>query len=102
MVVQTSADKFLEDAFGSKGRVRVLRVLVEEGEMHISQLSRRTGLNHSSVDNHCHKLKELGLIREKRYGKIRILEPDFNELEIRLKKGHGLELTSDNMSRLKR
>jgi DNA-binding transcriptional ArsR family regulator len=98
MVVQLSENDFLEDVFGSKGRIRVLRALVEEGEMNISQLARRTGLNHTAVDGHCERLRELGLVREKRYGKIRILEVDFHEFKVRLKKGYGLDLLVDRVN----
>jgi len=99
MVIQLSENDFLEDVFGSKGRIRVLKALVEEGEMNISQLARRTGMNHTTVDRHCEKLRELGLIREKRYGKIRILEVDFQEFEVHLKKGYGLNMLVDKVNR---
>jgi DNA-binding transcriptional ArsR family regulator len=98
MVLQLSKNDLLEDIFSSKGRVRVLRALVEEGQMHISHLSRRTNMNHSSVDRHCRRLKELMLIREKRYGKIRVFEVDFQEFEIKLKKGYGLDLMVDKVN----
>ena len=98
MVVQLSENDFLEDVFGSRGRIRVLRALVEEGEMNISSLARRTGLNHTAVDRHCEKLRKLGLIREKRYGKIRILEVDFHEFEVHLKKGYGLDLVFNKVN----
>ena len=61
MVIQLSKNDFLEDVFGSKGRIRVLRALVEEGEMNISQLARRTGLNHTTVCRHCEKRARLFL-----------------------------------------
>ena len=66
--------------------------------MHISHLSRRTNMNHSNVEGHCEKLKELGLIVEKRYGKVRVFEVDFNELELRLKKGFGVDFVVDRVN----
>ena len=67
-------DKRAEEILGSKGRIRVLEVLTESGELNISEVSRRTGLNYTSVERHLMKLKEMGLLNEKRYGKIRIFE----------------------------
>ena len=55
-------------------------------------------MNHSNVERHCEKLMDLGLIKEKRYGKIRVFEVDFNELELRLKKGYGIDLRVDKVN----
>ena len=70
-------DRRAEEILGSKGRIRVLEVLTESGELNISEISRRTGLNYTSVDRHLTKLEKLGLLKEKRYGKIRIFEERF-------------------------
>ena len=94
-VVQISEKDFLEEVFGSRGRIRVLGALVEAGELNISQLARRTGLNYSTVDRHCELLRKLGLIKDKRYDRIRMLEVDFHEIEVRLKKGYGLVFRVD-------
>ena len=61
----------VEEIFGSKGRIRVLSVLVERGELMISEVARSTGLNHDNAENQLEKLKEMGLLREKRFGPIR-------------------------------
>jgi DNA-binding transcriptional ArsR family regulator len=45
-------DKRAEEILGSKGRIRVLEVLTESGELNISEVSRRTGLNYTSVERH--------------------------------------------------
>jgi DNA-binding transcriptional ArsR family regulator len=81
-----------EEVLGSRGRIRVLRVLAESGELNISEVSRRTGLNYTSVERHLVKLEKLGLVREKRYGKIRIFQTLFHILTLRLEKGGVLTL----------
>jgi DNA-binding transcriptional ArsR family regulator len=83
-------DRRAEDMLGSKGRVRVLQVLSESGELNISEVSRRTGLNYTSVERHLMKLQELGLLKEKRYGKIRIFQTMFRSLTVRFEKGHPI------------
>ncbi len=83
----------VEEILGSKGRIRVLKVLSESKELNISEIGRRTGLNYSSVDKHLEKLEELGLVREKRYGKIRIFEILFRNLDITFERDKGIKLS---------
>ncbi len=84
-----------EELLGSRGRVRTLQVLAESGELNISEVSRRTGLNYTSVERHLAKLTKLGLVKEKRYGKIRIFQAMFQTLTVRFERGGSLvmELT---------
>jgi len=56
----------VEEILGSRGRIRVLQVLTESGELNISEVSRRTGLNYTSVQRHLMKLKELFRERQTR------------------------------------
>ncbi len=85
-------DKRAEEILGSKGRIRVLEVLTESGELNISEVSRRTGLNYTSVERHLMKLKEMGLLNEKRYGKIRIFEVTFRSFTASFEKGRPVNL----------
>jgi DNA-binding transcriptional ArsR family regulator len=62
----------VEDIFSSKGRVKVLKVLAERGEMNISEITRRTNLNHTTTAMHLERLCELGIVEEKNFGRIRI------------------------------
>jgi len=77
----------VESLLGSRGRIRVLRVLSEGGELNISEVARRAGMNHSSVEGHLERLRGMGLVREKRYGKIRIFEAAFGVLAVRFERG---------------
>jgi len=82
----------VEEILGSRGRIRVLQVLTESGELNISEVSRRTGLNYTSVERHLMKLKELGLLKEKRYGKIRIFQIEFRSLGIVFENGRPVNV----------
>ena len=62
----------VEEIFSSKGRVKVLKSLAERGEMNISDITRRTSLNHTTTSVHLGRLCELGIVEEKRFGRIRI------------------------------
>jgi len=85
-------ERMVEEILGSRGRIRVLQVLTESGELNISEVSRRTGLNYTSVERHLMKLKELGLLKEKRYGKIRIFEIQFRSLGIVFENGRPVNV----------
>ena len=88
-----------EDLLGSRGRIRVLRVLAESGELNISEVTRRTGMNYTSVERHLKRLKEMGLLSEKRYGKIRIFEATFKTVVVRFERGRGVRVESEALDR---
>ena len=77
---------------GSVGILRVLETVTKQGTINISHLSRKTGLNHTGVDNHVKKLVELGLVEEKRYGTIRMIKPAFHTFNIRFKRAIGVTM----------
>ena len=62
----------LEEILSSKGRIKVLKVLAERGELNISDITRRANLNHATTSSHLKRLCELGIVEEKRFGRIRI------------------------------
>ena len=78
----------LEEVFGSASRVRVLQSIVEAGEIHITSLSRKTKMNHSSISRQVEVLKELGLIEEERYAGIRMFRPAFDSMVVVFRKAH--------------
>ncbi|MGD2201660.1 MAG: helix-turn-helix domain-containing protein [Candidatus Bathyarchaeota archaeon] len=91
----SEAEIDIEELFGSRGRTRVLRVLSESRELNISEVGRRTGMNYTSVERHLTALEEMGLLREKRYGKIRIFEATFKSLEIRFERNKKVRVKLD-------
>ena len=81
-----------EELLGSRGRIRVLRVLAEMRELYLTEVGRRTGMNYTSVERHLTKLKDMGLVREKRYGKIRIFEAAFKKVSVEFERGKGVSV----------
>ena len=82
----------LED-FVSRGMLRVLKVISQNGSCNISMLSRKTGLNHGSCDRHIKKLLALGLVSERRYNNIRWIRPEFISLTIEFRRGMRPKMT---------
>ena len=93
MNLRLNTRELIEALMGSRGRTRILETLAEEGGLNISQLSRRVRMNHTCVDSHIEKLKDLGLVDEKWYGKVRMIYPAFDEFSIRFKTGAGTEFS---------
>ena len=81
----------LED-LGSVGILRVLNTVASHGPINISHLSRKTGLNHTSADRHVKMLVEKGLLEEKRYGKIRMINPVFDSFAVVFKRGMEVKM----------
>ena len=67
----------IEEVFSSKGRVKILRKLSEIGELNISEIARRAGLNYATTNQHLILLEKHRLIRHKTFGRIRIFR--YNE-----------------------
>jgi len=67
----------IEEVFSSKGRVKILRILSEIGELNISEIARRAGLNYATTNQHLQILENNKLVRHKTSGRIRIFR--FNE-----------------------
>ena len=86
------AELDVEELMGSRGRIRVLRVLSESRELNISEVGRRTGMNYTSVERHLKALREMGLLREKRYGKIRIFETTFKAINVSFERNKGVRV----------
>lgn len=91
----SKAEIDVEELLGSRGRIRVLKVLSESRELNISEVGRRTGMNYTSVERHLTTLEEMGLLREKRYGKIRIFEVTFRSLDVRFERNRGVKVELD-------
>ncbi|MCE4601891.1 MAG: winged helix-turn-helix domain-containing protein [Desulfurococcales archaeon] len=68
----------LESLFGSRGRVKVLKFLLEEGYSNITRIVRETGLSYRTVVRHLEELKKAGLVEERRYGRLRVFEVDLS------------------------
>ncbi|MBD3352821.1 MAG: ArsR family transcriptional regulator [Candidatus Lokiarchaeota archaeon] len=62
----------LVNILSPKGRVKILEVLAMNDELNITEIIRRTSLNHTCVSNHLDFLKKVDFIQEKRFGRVRI------------------------------
>ena len=52
--------------------------MIESGELNISEITRRSGLSHSSAARHLEFLTRSGILAEKRFNRIRIFRVNKN------------------------
>ena len=57
--------------------MKILGIILDSGELNISEITRRSGLSHSSAARHLEFLANSGLITEKRFNRIRIFRVDY-------------------------
>jgi DNA-binding transcriptional ArsR family regulator len=90
----------VEEIFSSRGRVKILRLLVEIGELNISEIARRAGLNYATTNQHLCLLEDSGLIRHKSFGRIRIYRLNEDNPRTKIVKGliEGWEQANKNES----
>jgi len=67
----------IEEVFSSKGRMKILKILVEIGELNISEIARRAKLNYATTNQHLRVLEDSRIVKHKNFGRIRIFR--FNE-----------------------
>ena len=76
----------IEDVLSSRGRVRILKLLAEAGELNISEIVRRSELNHTVTLRHLEALEKAGLITQRRFGRVRIFRYRDDDLRGKLLK----------------
>jgi CRISPR locus-related DNA-binding protein len=67
----------MEEFFSSKLRMKILKVLVQFGELNVSEIARRLGVNYNMTSKHLKILEDEGIVRHKTFGRIRMYR--FNE-----------------------
>jgi predicted transcriptional regulator len=91
-MLQPQATAIQIEDLGSIGILRTLTTVTHHGPLNISNLSRKTGLNHTSVDRHVKTLAKKGLVTEQRYGAIRMIKPTFDTFTVTFKRGMNVKI----------
>jgi len=73
----------IEDLFGSKGRIKIIKALAINEELTISLLIKKTKLNHVNVSRHLEYLKSIEFVQEKNFGRIRIFRYKLENVKAR-------------------
>jgi DNA-binding transcriptional ArsR family regulator len=62
----------LEDVFCSRVRIRILKILIQLGQLNVSHIANRLGINYGATLAHLKVLEESGIVKIRLYGKIRL------------------------------
>ena len=62
----------LEEAFSSSGRIRILSLLSQVEQLHLTEISKRTDQSYAATDRHLTVLRRADLVEERDYGRVRI------------------------------
>ena len=62
----------VEDFVSSRLRMKILKILSKVGELNISGIARRLGVNYGTTNKHLKVLENEGIVQHKRFGRIRI------------------------------
>ncbi len=60
------------------GRLRILNILSKVEEINATAITKFTRMNHSKVIKNLEELSDMGIVQEKRFGRIRIFSINLN------------------------
>jgi len=52
--------------------MKILKILMQVGELNVSQIARRLGVNYKTTDKHLKVLEDEGMVKCKVFGRIRL------------------------------
>jgi predicted transcriptional regulator len=62
----------VEDVFSSRLRIKILKILMQMGELNVSEIARRLGVNYNTTSKHLKVLEDEGILQHKVFGRIRL------------------------------
>jgi len=62
----------VEDVFSSKLRIKILKILMQVGELNVSEIARRLSVNYNTTSKHLKVLEDEGILQHKVFGRIRL------------------------------
>jgi predicted transcriptional regulator len=62
----------IENVFSSKLRMKTLKILSQVGELNVSEVAHRLGVNYKTTSEHLKVLEREGIVQHKAFGRIRL------------------------------
>jgi DNA-binding transcriptional ArsR family regulator len=62
----------IEEVFSSRPRMKILKLIEQLGELNVSDVARRIGVNFATTSRHLKILEEEGVLQQRTYGRIRM------------------------------
>jgi DNA-binding transcriptional ArsR family regulator len=64
----------LDRVLSSSGRIRILTLLSEVGELHLTEIAKRTEQSYSATERHLDDLSKAEIVEERDYGRVRVFK----------------------------
>jgi DNA-binding transcriptional ArsR family regulator len=64
----------LERILSSSGRIRILTLLSEVEQIHLTEIAKRTEQSYSAAERHLDDLSKAGIVEERDYGRVRVFK----------------------------
>ncbi len=64
----------LDEILTSSGRIRILTLLSQVEELHLTEIAKRTEQSYSSTERHLQDLTRASVVEEHDYGRVRIFK----------------------------
>ena len=87
----------IEQVFSSKPRMKILKLIARLGELNVSNVARRIGVNFTTTSKHLRVLEEEGILQQRTYGRIRMYR--FNQASPKAKAVQDLIETWEQASK---
>jgi DNA-binding transcriptional ArsR family regulator len=84
ILVQSSPFPPIEEVLSSKGKIKILKILAHYEELNISEIVRRAQLNHATVTQHLDYFKDVGIVQEKAFGRIKIYRLSPEDVKVKV------------------
>ena len=62
----------VEDIFCSKVRMKILKTLAQTGELNVSEITHKLGVNYQTTIRHLDTLEAENILQHKKFGRIRL------------------------------
>ncbi len=74
----------LDKILTSSGRIRILTLLSQVEELHLTEIAKRTEQSYSSTQRHLRDLTQASVVEEHDYGRIRIFRLNLDNPRVRM------------------
>ena len=75
----------------SAGRIKILTVLSNVGELHLTEIAKQTDQSYSSTQRHLEDLSDAAIVEEHDYGRVRMFKLNLENPRVRILKQLILE-----------
>jgi DNA-binding transcriptional ArsR family regulator len=74
----------LASILSSSGRIKILAILSNVGELHLTEIAKRSDQSYSSADRHLQELTEASIVEEHDYGRVRMFKLNLENPRVRI------------------